>query len=404
MRVLKLLVAAAAVAPVFAFAPGATSAPPTAATLRPGQAGFWNGSGEREYGIVVQPGGWRLRVAWDVGDFRQSAVGNLYDPSGTFVASLVGYDSGEAYVMNPRPGRWTLRIQSTQPYRVRAKLETAPKKQGKAVPLLPNLRLIPPHEFTFTGPVGVSSFSLAISPVTTCSGYEMAEEHGVRCLRFSLGPSNVGVGPLQLVFPGNQGLVTPGKATQLVTWSDGHVTQRPAGEFLYHKTHAHYHHSGFGSLELLKVVDPKKGTMEKVGTGPKQGFCTGDVKIAEWEVFGGVQDSADSECIQNAGYVYDPTAGTKMGLSPGWTDLYSWEQDGNYVEMGLSNGDGLYVVRSTADALNNVLESDETDNTGYSYIKITGREIQVLERGRGQSPWDRRKVVIHDNLLPIAPE
>lgn len=400
MRAVRLAIAAAFVVPVLAFAPHATTAP-AAATLGPGQSGFWKGSGERSFPIVVRPGGWRLRVAWDVGDFRQGAIGYLVDPAGQQVGMLSGFDSGEAYVLNPRAGTWTLKMSSNQPYRLRAKLETKPATPRRPVPLLPNLRLVPPHEFTFTGPVGVGAFTFGISPATTCSGYEMAEERGIRCLRFSLGPSNVGAGPMLLEFPGNEGLVTPGKATQHILWSDGRKTSRPAGEFLYHKTHAHYHHSGFGTLELLKVTDPKRGTMQLAGTGPKQGFCTGDIKIAEWETFGGMQNSAGSECIQNAGLVYDPTAGTRMGLSAGWADLYSWEQDGNYVEFGLTNGDGLYVIRSTADALNNILESDETDNTGYAYVRITGQAIQVIERGRGQSPWDRRKVVVRDNLLPV---
>lgn len=402
MRVLRWLLVAVFVVPVAMLAPSSNAAP-ASATLKPGQAAFWNGSGDRDYRIDVRPGGWRLRVAWDIGNFREGATGQLFDPEGDPAGTLGGYDSGEAYVLNPAPGAWTLRMNSgAQTYRMRAKLETAPVKPKKPQRLLPNLRLVPPHEFTFTGPVGYGAASVAISPVTTCSGYETTEEKGVRCLRFSLGPANVGNGPLQLVFPGNEGLVTPGKATQLVTWTDGRIEERPAGEFLYHKTHAHYHHSGFGSLELLKVTDPKRGTMVKVGTGPKQGFCTGDIKISEWEVFGGVQDSSNSECLNNAGLVYSPTSGTMMGLSPGWADLYSWEQDGNYVEMGLTNGDGLYVVRSTADALNHVLESDERDNTSYAYIRITGTSIQVIERGRGQGPWDRHKVVTRDNLRPNA--
>jgi hypothetical protein len=405
MRVARWLLGAALVAPALAFAPTpSTAAARPAATLRPGQAAFWNGGGSREFKIVVRPGGWRLRVAWDIGNYREGASGMLTPPSGGEGKLLSGYDSGEAYVLDPVPGTWTLRMEGPSTYRVRAKLETRPARTGKPVPLLPNLRLVPPHEFTFTGPVGAGPVALGMSPATTCSGYETAEEHGVKCLRFSLGPANVGAGPLLLDFPGNQGLVTPGKAKQLVQWSDGHTTKRAAGEFLYHKTHAHYHHSGFGTLELLKVTDPTRGTMELAGTGPKQGFCTGDIKIADWTVFGGVQDSAGSTCLSSAGLVYDPTAGTRMGLSAGWADLYSWEQDGNYVEFPLLGGDGRYVVRSTADALNNVQESDERDNTGYAYIQVTGETITVFERGMGQSPWDPRKVVIRDNLLPIAAE
>jgi hypothetical protein len=406
MRMVRWVVAAALVAPVVALAPSGGAAAPTVATLRPGQAAFWKVNATNEYRIAVRAGGWRLRVAYDHPDFRRSAYGTLYDPAGKQVANLGGYDSGEAFVPHPAAGTWTVKMTTSyNEVRFRAKLETAPPgPPDKPVPLLPNLRLVPPHEFTFTGPLsgGRYVFVGPSDPVTSCSADDTAEEKGLRCLRFSLGPANVGAGPLQLTFPGNAGLVTPGIATQVILWSDGHTTTRAAGEFVYHKTHAHYHHSGFGKLELLKVDDPARGTMTHVGDGPKQGFCTGDVKIADWSVFGaGAQNSADSTCLQSAGLVYDPTQGTKMGLSPGWADLYSWEQDGNYVEFGL-NTDGRYVVRSTADALNNILESDESDNTAYAYLQITGTKITVLERGRGQSPWDRRKVVVNDGLHPTA--
>jgi hypothetical protein len=406
MRGVRWLVAAALVAPVVVLAPSGGAAAPVVARLRPGQAAFWKVNASNEYRIDVRPGGWRLRVAYDHPDFRQGAYGVLYDPKGKEVAGLGGFDSGEAYVLHPMAGTWTLKMPlSYSEVRMRAKLETQPPAAPrKPVALLPNLRLVPPHEFTFTGPAsgGRYVFVGPTDPVTSCSADDTAEEKGIRCLRFSLGPANVGKGPLQLTFPGNAGLVTPGIATQIITWSDGHTTTREAGEFVYHKTHAHYHHSGFGKLELLKVTDAKTGAMTHAGDGPKQGFCTGDVKIAEWTVFGGMQNSADSTCMESAGLVYDPTKGTKMGLSPGWADLYSWEQDGNYVEFGLLNGDGRYVVRSTADALNHVLESDESDNTAYAYLEITGTTITVLERGRGQSPWDGKKVVVHDGLHPTA--
>jgi hypothetical protein len=372
------------------------------ATLRPGQSAWWGYHSAAEYRIVVRPGGWRLRVGYDHPDFRRGAYGVLRDPSGKEVAGLSGWDSGEAYVMHPRAGTWTLVMQQQyDEVRMRAKLEKAPPHAPrKPVPLLPNLRLVPPHEFTFSGELSGGRFLYAggVGGYPSCSADDTAEQQGVRCLRFSLGPANVGTGPLELDFPGNQGLVTPGQATQLITWSDGHITARPAGTFLYHKTHAHYHHTGFGKLELLRVDGQR---LTHVGDGPKQGFCTGDVKIADWSTFGGVQNSAQSTCIASAGLVYDPTAGTRMGLSPGWADLYSWEQDGNYVEFGM-NGDGQYLVRSTADALHNILESDETDNSAYAYLEITGTTIKVLERGRGLSPWDPHKVVVHDGLHPLA--
>ena len=401
--------AVALVAAVLSVMAPTQASPKADIKLTPGKAAFWSSASRSEHLIEVKPGGWRLRVAYTHPDFRRGASARLVDPTGKQTYYLGGYMSGEAFVVSPRPGIWRFVVESSPDYlrevRLRAKLETRPRATKKAAALLPNLRLVPPYEFTFSGVLsgGRGFYGMeGSSPVLSCTADDTVEQQGVKCLRFSLGPANVGEGPLELHFPGNAGLVTPGTATQVITWTDGRTTTREAGTFEYHKTHAHYHHSGFGSLELLKVTDAERGTTTKAGSGPKQGFCTADVVIAEWTLFGnGVQDGADSTCVGSAGLVYDPTAGTKMGLSPGWADIYSWEQDGNYVEFGI-NGDGRYVVRSTADALNKVPESDEKDNTSYAYLEIKGTTITVLERGRGQGPWDKHKVVVKDGLHPTA--
>ena len=408
MRTLRWLVAVAALSPFAVMAPGGQAAVRPDAVLTKGRAAFWSGSARRDYVIDVKQTAWRLRVSWDHPYLRTHVSGELLDPAGKSVASLTGWMSGEAYIRDPRPGRWTLRMYAAPGYsafRMRAKLENAPVVPKRPRMLLPNLQLAPPYEFTFSSLIsgGRGIYTLPRNPATSCTADDVAEQRGVRCLRFSVGPMNVGDGPLRLVFPPMDGLALPGKATQLVTWSDGRVTSRPAGEFEYHKTHAHYHHSGFGKLELLKVTDPARGTLQEAGSGPKQGFCTADVKIAEWHRWAGDFNSAGSSCedSSNGGAFYDPTKGTTMGLSAGWTDIYIWEQDGNYVEFGL-NGDGRYVVRSTADAMGHVLETDESDNTSYAYVQVTGQRITVLERGRGASPWDPEKVVVRDGLPPLA--
>ena len=405
MRAHRWALAALLVVP-FTLAPSQAAAKADA-TVRPGQSAFWTAGTRRTFAIDVKGTGALLRVALTHPDFRRSASGVLYDPRGKDMGFLGGWMSGEVYVERPMAGRWTLRLSTSEGYDevwLRAKLETASRKPAKAVPLLPNLRLVPPYEFTFSGMVsgGRGVYGGPANPATSCTADDVAEQQGMKCLRFSLGPANVGAGPLQLVFPPMEGLATPGNAVQIIDWSDGRTTTRAAGQFEYHKTHAHYHHSGFGSLELLKVVDPARGTTQVAGKGPKQGFCTADIVLADWRLFApGRQNSADSTCVESAGLVYDPTSGTRMGLSAGWADIYSWEQDGNYVEFGL-NGDGRYVVRSTADALNKVLESDERDNTSYAYIQVSGTTITVLERGRGQGPWDKAKVVVRDGLHPNA--
>ncbi len=389
---------------------------PALASVGLGRPAFWAGTarpgdanGVHTYPIRVAGGGRQLRIGFDHPDFRVFFNLQVLDPDGKQVASGGGWNSAEVRIDKPRAGTWVVKAQVPADYeefRLRAILDGALKAaSSRAVALLPNLQLVPPYELTFNSTLGsLGGFvSVGSGSPSSCTPDDTLEQQSTSCLRFSLGPSNVGAGPMELVFPGEgAGFVTPGQAKQVVHWSDGRTTERAAGEFLYHKTHMHYHHTGFGTLELLRVSDAKHGTFTAVSNGPKQGFCTGDVMIADW--FSGrnePQNSANSGCVaQAAGSGHNDPTGTSMGLSAGWVDLYSWEQDGNYVNW--PGGDGHYVIRSTADALGVIQESNENDNTAYTYFRVAGTDITVLERGRGQGPWDRRKVIVRDGLHPLA--
>ncbi len=41
-----------------------------------------------------------------------------------------------------------------------------------------------------------------------------------------------------------------------------------------------------------------------------------------------------------------------------------------------------------------VLESNKRDNVGYTYFKVTGDEVKLIESGRGTDPWDPCKIVV----------
>jgi hypothetical protein len=45
------------------------------------------------------------------------------------------------------------------------------------------------------------------------------------------------------------------------------------------------------------------------------------------------------------------------------------------------------------DKSNTTLETDETDNSAYAYAKITGRRVELIERGWGTGPFDPQKTV-----------
>jgi hypothetical protein len=81
-----------------------------------------------------------------------------------------------------------------------------------------------------------------------------------------------------------------------------------------------------------------------------------------------------------------------LALTRGWGDVYRWQRPGQYVDFS-GNGDGYYVVRTTVDKSNTTLETDETDNSAYAYAKITGRRVELIERGWGTGPFDPQKTV-----------
>ncbi|HEV3472348.1 MAG TPA: lysyl oxidase family protein, partial [Actinomycetota bacterium] len=278
-------------------------------------------------------------------------------------------------------------------FRMRAKLEmpVPPISPGRPRALLPNMRLLPPFKFTFLSP----SFTRSSSG---CTEDEIAEHRPQRCLRFSLGPANTGDGPLELFYEQLEGVGQRGTIYQTIHYSDGSTKRREAGEFEYHAAHGHFHHAGFGSLVLYRVMDPKSGEMVRAGEGPKQGFCMAPYLIVDWRSFNNDRAySAEADCLETT-----PATGAHMGLDKGWADIYDWYLSGNYVDFGV-NTDGLYVVRSMTDAARDIQETDETDNWSYAYIEVSGDRIDVLERGYGRSPWDPNKIVEPNWLMLTVP-
>ena len=101
--------------------------------------------------------------------------------------------------------------------------------------------------------------------------------------------------------------------------------------------------------------------MVKAGQGHKAGFCPADQLFGRWETFDQAATGTFGEGDSATGNCMDPING-QLGLSVGWGDIYRCQRPGQYVDFG-SNGDGWYVVRSTVDPLNHVLESDDANNT-----------------------------------------
>lgn len=338
-----------------------------------------------EYRIELVERGALFRVAIDTPDCLDGFSLELVAPNGSVQATDSSCYSAEVYVEDPPKGTWTARVtplgSEETDFRMRAKLEGAPPESHRRRALLPNLRVEPPHEFSF----GDEGGGLA-STSSSCYEDEIIEDSAQRCLRFSVGPQNVGAGPLEVKFARSTEVGTEAAMYQRVYYSDGTSTMRDAGSSEFHKTHQHFHLKGFATFELLRVTDRGKGILVPAGVGHKSGFCLVDMRIARWRAFDQQRSySARSNCMPVGGKA-------ELGLSAGWTDVYSADLPGNYVDFG-ANPDGRYVVRTEVDSLDHILESKERDNVGYAYVSVKGSDVTLLERGQGTSPWDPSKIV-----------
>lgn len=381
--------------------------------------------------LTLKAGGKRLRVGIDTPKRSDTFVVEVLDAAGGVLASDATSNkfNAEAMLANPQPGTYTVRVRpqdvTDATFRLRAKLETQMIPEERALPaghvaLLPNLRTVPPLEFTFTAPANPANGAYppdTVNPPLDVFGYhpvsctadeaappEAGGAGAIKCLRFTSGPMNLGPGIYDMRFAmiddtasgkaqpnPSEALsrVVVGPMEQVVYYSDGTTEHVKSGTYSFHPVHAHFHDDYVLGFELFRVTDDKLGAMDKVGTGTKSGFCPADQLFAEWWKFyqGGGQPGGDTI----AGNCFNPKDGV-IGLSLGWGDVYRWQRPGMYVEFD-GQPNGRYVIHSNVDPANHVLETDDTDNTSYAYVQIDGDEIQLLERGWGVSPWDPKKTV-----------
>jgi hypothetical protein len=339
------------------------------------------------YRLEVTDRASRLRVGLDKPEIGDVFRARVYAPGGTQAGSFgVSLDlySAEASFDSPRLGEWRIVVEAQTAtdtsFRVRAKLEKRPPSVGRGKDLvLPNLQILPPHDASFFLPVsngagGGEPIYADAAGLVSCHPEEYVEDRAVRCLRFAYGIRNTGDGPMDLHHSGSVAEFDR-PLFQTVHRADGSTFDRRAGRAIYHKTHAHHHHSEAAGLQLFKVTNRKKGVLEAASAKRTKGFAHRNELLREWDRF------------------YPTPTMRGFGLLPGWADIYEWDRPGNYIDFGL-NGDGFYVVRMKADPVDGILESNDRDNFGYTYLRVKGSEVKLLEAGRGKDPWDRCKIEV----------
>ena len=373
------------------------------------------------YTLKLESAGARLRVGLDTPMRDDTFHFDVLDATGAVIGGATNSNQFdvEAFIEKPKAGTYTIRVMpqgvSDASFRMRAKLEKAlPALPSGHVPVLPNLKAVPPYEFTFIAPANPANglyppdtvnppLDAAGQHPLSCTADEMATADSpvyggaaTKCLRFTSGPINAGRGPFdmrfQFIADNLSGAMTPlakGPMFQTISYGDGTTSLRPAGTYSFHYTHAHFHDDHVLDYQLFKVDGDQ---LVKAGAGTKSGFCPANQLFGDWRHFAqSTPDDVIGSGDTGAGTCQSFSDGV-LGLSPGWGDVYRWQRPGQYVEFG-TNGDGLYVVRATVDIENKILETDDSDNSAYALVKVVGDHVMELERGQGSGPFDPHKVV-----------
>jgi Lysyl oxidase len=200
--------------------------------------------------------------------------------------------------------------------------------------------------------------------------------NGKRRLRFATVVVNIGVGPFQLKgFDPKDGHAAHGdtlSVRQQVKEPDGSLSRHDSAATMFWSGdgHNHWHVSGIQEIRLQNLDD------EVIGRVAKTGFC-----FLDSYVYGSVKpsryDSGHSVCQTRS----DGTV--PMGISVMWGDIYPSTIAFQWIDItGLPSG--TYRLKVIADPPTapggTFLESDETNNKGWTKIRLTSTGVTVLKK------------------------
>jgi hypothetical protein len=327
-----------------------------------------------------RPGGIQVAIRWDVA--TEAGLGLFVYRDGNLVAkSTAGVGTAQSVIIpSAQNGSYYVYVAygvtfgAVDPdpvvsYEGLAEVEYDPAIQPIR-DLLPDLASLPQENVTYDNPGAI--FDDVAQPGQSCFDSERVEQEAMQCLRFDQVLQNKGFGPVDLRYDRQAGVLQDEDVAQRIYRSDGTFYNRPAGKVEFHAVHGHYHFKGFAQSELW-LTD---GAGNMVGTAPaavgdKVSFCIADTDLA---AFG---QKGDAPLSYPAPDCLDPkeTVGTteyfSMGMSRGWADRYNWYLPDQMIDTdGLM--DGTYVLFTTVDPDNKLLESDDANNCGSVLIDLSG--------------------------------
>jgi len=168
-------------------------------------------------------------------------------------------------------------------------------------------------------------------------------------IRLTTAIANIGEGAMEVRGGTVRGDVQD--VMQRIYNDDGSYSDVQAGEFRYHDNHGHTHFEDFAAYRLRSLnEDGSAGDI--VRSAEKVSFC--------------LIDLADYDGSQSAEYF---SCGQVQGISPGWSDVYDKGLPGQSINIeGLP--DGEYWLEIEIDPLDQLRESNETNNSSFTLITV----------------------------------
>lgn len=219
--------------------------------------------------------------------------------------------------------------------------------------LLPDLVPLPPRDLVLTETTG-----------------------GMR-LSFSTTYYNQGEGPLELLadpatidVPGD----IPRDVSQRIYKEDGTYRERPAGTFMWHHEHIHYHFADFVLYDFEPVDVPD--VVDLASVQQKSTFCVRDVSVVDMELEFRDDDATYQICGRE-----------RQGISVGWGDTYFFSYPDQHVDVsGFPSGTYRLSFRVNPEDRFEEITKENNISSALMYLDMEAGTVEVLEEQPNETP------------------
>ena len=180
--------------------------------------------------------------------------------------------------------------------------------------------------------------------------HDFVSDANRRYLRLSNGTANNGDGRLYLFGNRNEATDSLIPIKQRVSRTNGTTYDRVAGFFAFHPGHDHIHVNDWTVFRLREVL-PGDLVGPIVLEGPKTSYCVFDDDVNDNSLPNFNEDGEFFQCYSGV-----------QGLSVGWVDVYTKDLPGQQIDI-TDIPEGVYWLESMVDPQNNIVETNDSNNT-----------------------------------------